>query len=478
MAESSGGRVVVVGAGPAGLAAAWELTRNGIGPLVVDRNVEVGGLARTMWVDGYGFDLGPHRFFTKNQEVLDMWRFFLGEDLLDVPRLTRIYYRNKFFAYPLKPFDALAKLGPIKTTRAVFSYGLQKAKRRDIDSAENFEDWIVAQFGRTLFEIFFKSYTEKVWGIPCDQIGKEWAGQRIKGLNLSEAIRSAFRRGKSDKVKSLIEEFYYPREGAGQLYDKMAEHIVAHGGEMRMASNIVRFEHDDQRIVALHTAEGERIAVDHAFVSAPITTVAQSLDPAPPESVLEAARTLYYRSHITVNLILDAPSPFPDNWIYIHAPQLRMARVANYASFSQSMIAKPGTCALSVEYFCFTSDDLWNMSDEDLIGFGTREMEEAGLLSASTVVKGFVVRESDSYPTYYLGHRAHFEVLFEHLSRFENLTLIGRAGMYRYNNQDHASLTGLYAVRNHLGQSSVDLFSINPEDVYIEEVHEVDRQPA
>jgi protoporphyrinogen oxidase len=471
------GRTVVVGAGPAGLAAAWELTRHGIAPLVLDRNTQVGGLARTIRRDGYGFDLGPHRFFTKNAEVLEMWRHFLGDDLLEVPRLTRIYYRGRFFNYPLKPLDALTKLGPITTARAIASYGAQRLRRAG-DEPENFEDWIVAGFGRRLYEIFFKTYTEKVWGIPCDQIGKEWAGQRIKGLDLAEAIRSAFRRGSSDKVKSLIERFYYPRRGAGELYERMTDETTRAGGEVRLGSEVVSFRTSGDRIESLVLADGSSIEVDHAFVSAPITAVAEALDPSPSQEVLDAARTLYYRSHITVNLVLDAPPPFPDNWIYIHAPELRMARVANYASFSTDMIGAPSTSALSVEYFCFTGDDLWNMTDEQLVELATDEMQRAGLLARGTVRDGFVVREADSYPTYYLGHREHFDTLFGDLSRLENLSLIGRAGMYRYNNQDHASLTGLYAVRNHLGTANVDLFSINPEDVYIEEVRELEGDHA
>lgn len=467
-------KVVVIGAGPAGLAAAWELTKHGIAPVVVDRNDQVGGLARTMWVDGFGFDIGPHRFFTKNEEVLDLWRFFLGEDLLTVPRLTRIYYRNKFFNYPLKPLDALTKLGLVTTTRAIASYGRQKL-HRDETEPHNFEDWIVARFGRTLYEIFFKSYTEKVWGIPCDQIGKEWAGQRIKGLSLTEAIRDAFSRSKSDKVKSLIEEFYYPRHGTGQLYDRMADVVTEAGGEVELKADITQIETDGDRILSLTTSDGRRFDVDHAFVSAPITAVAEALHPRAPEEVLAAARALHYRSHITVNLTLDSASPFPDNWIYVHSPDLRMARIANYSSFSPEMVPGPDRCGLSVEYFAFEGDDLWKMSDDELVSLGIDEMARAGLLDPSVVRKGFVVREADSYPTYYLGHREHFDVLHEHLGRFQNLSLIGRAGMYRYNNQDHASLTGLYSVRNHLGISDVDLFAINPEDVYIEEVREFER---
>ena len=461
--------VVVVGAGPAGLAAAYELAGRGIASTVVDRNDRPGGLARTIWRDGYGFDLGPHRFFTKNHEVLALWRDVLGEDLLEVDRLTRIYYRGKFFAYPLKPLDALAKLGPVTTSKAVASYATQRLKRRDSEP-ESFEDWIVGQFGRVLFEVFFKSYTEKVWGIPCDQIGKEWAGQRIKGLNLTQAIRHAFSSSRSDKVRSLVERFYYPRCGAGQLYEALVERLTAAGSSVRLGSEITRIETAGSRITKMTASEGEDLDVGHAFVSAPITMVAEALDPPAPADVLDAARSLRYRSHITVNLVVDGPPPFPDNWIYIHSPTLQMARVANYASFSRDLIPAPATSALSVEYFCFEGDELWRASDDDLVALAREEMRVAGLLDPALVRSGFVVREPDSYPMYYLGHRAQFDVLFEYLSRFENLSLIGRAGMYRYNNQDHALLTGMYAARNYLGDTDVDLFGINPEDEYIEEI--------
>ena len=463
-------RVVVVGAGPAGLAAAWELTKRGVSPLIVDRNEHVGGLARTIWRNGFGFDLGPHRFFTKNNEVMSLWREFLGEDLLEVERLTRIYYRNRFFSYPLKPVDALKKLGPLTTTRALASYGAQRLKR-SVDDPANFEEWITRQFGRVLYETFFKSYTEKVWGIDCSDIGKEWAGQRIKGLNLSSAIKNAFSFGKGDDVRSLVERFHYPRRGAGQLYERMAERLEAEGAEFALGETVTRVEAEGDRIRTLVCEpSGRRIDVKHAFVSAPITAFVEALRPESPVDILAAAKTLYYRSHITVNLALDQKSPFPDNWIYVHAPELRMARIANYSSFSRDMVPRPGTAALSVEYFCFESDYLWRMDEEDLIKLAVQEMRSAGLLAGARVLDGFVVREADSYPAYYLGHRDHFNILFDHLSRFVNLDLIGRAGMYRYNNQDHATLTGLYSVRNHFGETNVDLFDINPEDTYIEEM--------
>jgi protoporphyrinogen oxidase len=462
-------RIVVIGAGPAGLAAAHELARHGHQSLVIDKNDRVGGLARTIWRDGYGFDLGPHRFFTKNHEVLELWQEYLGDDLLDVDRLTRIYYRGRFFAYPLKPLDALAKLGPATTAKAVASYARERLRRHP-DEPKSFEDWIVSQFGRVLFDVFFKSYTEKVWGIPCDQIGKEWAGQRIRGLNLAQAVRHAFGRGRSQQVRSLVERYQYPRLGAGQLYDAMAARLESGGSEVRTGVEVVRIETDGDRITRVHCDDGSAVDVAHVFASAPITGVATALEPAAPGEVLDAAESLYYRSHITVNLVVEQEAPFPDNWIYIQSPELRMARVANYASFSKDLIGRPGTCGLSVEYFCFETDDLWAMSERELLDLAAREMDRSGLLDASTIADGFVVKEKESYPTYYLGHRAHFDVLFVYLSRFRNLSLIGRAGMYRYNNQDHASLTGLYAARNHLGLSDVDLFAINPEDEYIEEV--------
>lgn len=469
-------RIAIVGAGPAGLAAAWELSKAGVVSTVIDRNDRVGGLARTIWRDGFGFDLGPHRFFTKNREVLDLWQGFLGQDLLEVDRLTRIYYRGKFFSYPLKPMDALVKLGPVTTAKALASYGVQRFKRERTEP-ENFEDWIVSQFGRTLFETFFKSYTEKVWGIPCDRIGKEWAGQRIKGLSLSQAVRNAFRRGRSDNVRSLVERFYYPRRGAGQLYEEMAARVVSAGSRIELEADINRVETEGDKVVALVSGGGQRFEADHFFVSAPITAVAEALVPEAPADVLAAARSLYYRSHITVNLAIDAPSPFPDNWIYVHSPSLKMARIANYGSFSPDLLPGPDKGALTVEYFCFESDDIWALDDSDLVALATEEISRAGLLTPDVVRDGFVVREADSYPTYYLGHREHFDVLYGYLSRYSNLDLIGRAGMYRYNNQDHATLTGIYAARNHLGLTDRDLFEVNPEDEYLEEVRRGDPDP-
>lgn len=467
-------RPLVIGGGPSGLGAAMILAKAGSAPVVIERHEQLGGLARTVWFKKHGFDLGPHRFFTKNDEVLDHWKQMLQDDLLQVPRLTRIFYKGKFFAYPLKPFDALTKLGLIRTIQALASYARQKFQRQS-GEPENFEDWVIREFGNVLYEIFFKSYTEKVWGIPCDQISPAWAGQRIRGLSLGSAIVNSLRIPGRKQVRSLVEQFHYPRYGAGQLYDVMGDNIVSTGGTLRLGETVIACRMREGRIEQVETSLGVYKDPTHVFASAPITDVALMLQPEPPADVIDAARTLTYRSHITVNVIVDGPSPFPDNWIYIHQPSLKMARVANYNSFSSDLSPAQDSVGLSVEYFCFESDDLWMMDDDELVGLATRELALAELLSEERVRVGFVIREKDSYPTYYLGQTGQFEVLYSYLDAIENLTLIGRAGMYKYNNQDHALLTGLFAARNYLGLSDVDLFSINAEDAYLEEAEDVTR---
>lgn len=465
--------IVVVGAGPAGLGTALELARSCLKPIVIDRNDIVGGLARTIVRNGYRFDIGPHRFFTKNREIEQLWNQTLGEDFLAVDRLTRIFYRGRFFHYPLRPGNALLGLGPIRTARSVLSYAWQRLKSRR-DEPESFEDWIVEQFGRTLFEIFFKTYTEKVWGIPCDRISKDWAGQRIRGLNLSEAIANAIglrRRGKN-VVKSLVEQFSYPRLGAGQIYEAFATEVEATGGQILLETTLEEIRTDRNTVQALRCAGQHQglMPVSMVFASAPITDIVRSLKPEAPADVLRAAERLMYRAHITVNLVLDGPTPFPDNWVYIHSPEVQMARIANYNNFGPGMVPDRNTTALSVEYFCFEGDELWVKQDDDLITLAKDELQRVELVPKATLLDGFVVREADSYPTYYLGHHADFEICYEYLKRFTNLSLMGRAGMYRYNNQDHATLTGLYAARNWLGTADMDLFEINAEEEYLEEV--------
>ncbi|MBI4279285.1 MAG: FAD-dependent oxidoreductase [Armatimonadetes bacterium] len=468
-----GDQIVVIGAGPAGLCAALELARHGLAAVVLDRNDRVGGLARTIWYRGYGFDVGPHRFYTKSREIARLWKEILGDDLREVPRLTRIYYNGRFFHYPLKPLDVIFGLGPVTTLRAILSHAVERA-RPHRDEPANFEEWAVRQFGRVLYTIFFKAYTEKVWGIPCREIGREWAGQRIRAFNLTDVILNAFglkRRG-ARVVKSLVDRFYYPRLGAGQMHEAVAKRIRAAGGEILLNTPVTGLETAGDRIAAVRCGVGgeRRIPAAHVFASAPITALARALVPPPPPAIAAAAAALRYRTHITVNLIAKGDRLFPDNWIYIHSPAVKIVRVANYNNFSRDMVAKPGTSALSVEYFCAEGDELWRVDDAGLVALAADEMERVGLLPRSWVLDGFVVREPDSYPMFYLGHQAQFRALYDHLVRYRNLTLMGRAALYRYHSQDHAMLTGLYAARNFLGLSAVDLFSVDSDPNYFEEV--------
>lgn len=396
---SSSGPLVVLGAGPAGLSCAYELMQRGRACVVWEKNHIVGGLARTIEYKGYRFDIGPHRFYTKNDEVNAMWHKILGEDVVPVKRLTRIFYENQFFDYPLKPFNALRGLGLWTSISAVLSYCSAKW-HLDEQQPQNFEEWVVKNFGEVLYRIFFKTYTEKVWGLSCTSIGAEWAAQRIRGLNLKTAILSAVigqSRGKG-QIKSLVDLFYYPRTGAGLVYEKMAAALERYGSEVETATVATAIHHDGHRITKV---EGKGIhehrveETGHLFSSIPLTEFIMKLTPPAPTAVLEAAHSLYYRDHITVNLILRKRAIFSDNWIYVHSPEVKAARIADYGNFSENMLADKDTTAISVEYFVFAHEALWNMPDKDLIDLAVCELEQIGLVKREEMLDGFIVREKD-----------------------------------------------------------------------------------
>lgn len=462
--------IIIIGAGPAGLGAAYELSRQDTRCQVYDKNDSVGGLARTFYFHGYPFDVGPHRFYTKNNQINQLWQELLGADLLPVKRLTRIYYRNKLFYYPIRPMNALWNLGFLTSAAVFFSY-LGGKFRFWHRPPKNFEEWMVKHFGRRLYAIFFKTYTEKVWGISCQKLGPEWAGQRIKNLNLGQAISRAFFKSKDNAVKSLVEEFYYPRGGAGVLYQRLRQRITAAGSAVVSQASVETVRHQGKRITAVEvTVDKERriIPTQFLFSSMPITALVRRLRPTADPAVLAAADRLRYRDHLTVNLLMEQPELFPDQWIYIHDHQVQMARVTNYRNFFPPSEYPPGATPLSVEYFVFAdSSRLWQSPDSELIQLACRELVQVGLIQSGPAPQGFVVREKDSYPAYYIGYQREFAVLKNYLARFVNLQLIGRAGMYKYNNQDHALLTGILAARNFLGESH-DLWSINADDEYLE----------
>jgi protoporphyrinogen oxidase len=465
-------RYCILGAGPAGIGTAWELAQNGESDVVIiDRNGQIGGLARTEDFDGNLFDVGPHRFFTANAEVDSLWHTVLGNDFQPVSRLTRILYKNKLFKYPVSAIDALPKMGMIEAVHALSSY-LYARVAKNADESETFEQWVSAKFGDKLYKTFFKTYTEKVWGIPCAEIGAEWAAQRIKGLDLKAVIKNSLGLG-SGGAKTLVDQFNYPVRGAGMMYERMGERVVEKGQTIMLNTEVRSVERDGDRVTAIiahHPDEGHlRFESEHYVTSMPITHFVAATTPAFDADVLEAAEALYYRDHITVNLVIDGNSLFPDQWVYVHATDVEMARLANYNNFSSSMAAKKDTTVVSVEYFVFHDDDLWKKTDDELVRFGTEELERTGLVPVGSTQKGWIIRETESYPTYYLGFQEPYDKIKGAMDSLSNCTPVGRGGMYKYNNMDHSLYTGLLAGRNLVaGDRKYDLWQVNIDAEYHE----------
>ncbi|MBI5819637.1 MAG: FAD-dependent oxidoreductase [Verrucomicrobia bacterium] len=461
--------VVILGAGPAGLGAAYELARHQTPCTLVDKNKRVGGLARTLEFKGFRFDIGPHRFFTKEERVNQLWREVLGSEFVPVQRLTRIYYGQRFFHYPLKPLDALVGLGIARSIMAFGSYLYARMAYRRRE-ARSFEEWITFHFGWQLYDAFFKTYTEKVWGIPCSKIAAQWAAQRIRGLNLWRAAKSAFL-GNRDQVRTLTDQFHYPRLGAGMLYEKMADRVRSAGSHVFLERTVEEIHVSGNRVTGIRCADGQSLEVEpdgYLLSSIPITEFVTKLSVRPPPEVLAAAQRLKYRDHITVNLTYFGPRPFPDNWIYVHSEKVRTARITNYANFTRDMTPDADAHGLTVEYFCFRDDDLWKMRDDLLIQLAVDELKSIGVIRAENVRDGFVVREKDAYPAYYVGYESHLETVRNYVGSLVNVQMIGRGGLFKYGNQDHAVLTGILAARNLVGEEH-DLWFVHEESEYLEE---------
>jgi protoporphyrinogen oxidase len=464
--------VIVIGAGPAGLTAAYELARRKVPVTVLEQDRQGGGIARTATYKGFRFDIGGHRFFTKVAVVSRLWRQLLGDDLLRRPRLSRIIYRNRFFDYPLKPLNALFNLGLWTTLAILLSYF--RAKLFPIRTEVSFADWVTNRFGKRLFEIFFKTYTEKVWGIPCHTIGVQWAVQRIKGLSLRTALVTAlaprmFR--SSDEIKTLISEFWYPRLGPGMMWEALRDRTVALGGKVILGCRVTRIEHDGSRVLRVEVdQDGTPLGypADEVISSMPIKVLILALSPPAPEEVRAAAEHLTYRDFLTVALIVEGEDLFPDNWLYIHDETVRVGRIQNFGNWSPEMVPEPGKSCLGLEYFCAEGDDLWTMADAELVALAARELAAIGLVPGLTVLDGAVVRMPKAYPVYDEVYPSAIKLVREYLARFPNLQAVGRNGMHRYNNMDHSMLTGMLAVRN-LFHERLDLWAINVDDAYYEE---------
>jgi protoporphyrinogen oxidase len=465
--------VVIIGAGPAGLTAAYELSKSDVPCIVLEADTIVGGLARTVEYKGYRFDIGGHRFFTKVSLVEQMWKEVLGDDFLVRPRLSRIYYNSKFFQYPLEPKNALLGLGVFETARCACSY--IAAKLFPEKPEDHFEAWVSNRFGRRLFEIFFKSYTEKVWGVPCRQIGAEWAAQRIRGLSLTSlawnAIRPKRRQDKGRVIKTLINEFHYPRLGPGMMWAKAREVVESRNTRVAFNSPVEKIFWQPGGVTAVRAA-GKDYAGLHFISSMPIRQLIQCLDPAPPDYLQEAADDFKYRDFLTVALICKGNNLFPDNWIYIHDPRVKVGRVQNFGNWSPEMVPGADTSCLGLEYFCFEGDELWDAPDEELKNLARREISCLGLVRPEAVIDAAVVRMPKAYPVYDETYQRGLAAVRRFLQIVPNLQLVGRNGMHRYNNQDHSMLTAILAARNIRG-GNYDLWQVNVDEEYGEQGSEI-----
>lgn len=441
----------IIGAGPAGLTAAYELARNQAAPLVLDKSDQVGGIARSEQYRGFIFDIGGHRFHTDVDEIRAMWKELLGPDLLRVPRTSHIYFNGRLIKYPLKVLDTLRNLGPLASAAAILSY--LRAKISPPAEVANLEQWIIGRFGERIYRTFFKEYSEKVWGIPCDKIQADWAAQRIEGLSLWGAIANALWGKKTSS--SLIDEFLYPRLGSGMMWEEMAGRVNTLGGEVALGQEVTGLEiHGDrvERVIINNGGQARTLKVGHLISSMPLPHLIKRITPAPPDTVQQAAASLGERSFILVGLITEAwdQEGAPWQWLYVHDPKLHVGRVQNYRAWSPHMIPDPAMSSMGMEYFCDQGDDLWNLSDAELVRLATAELDALWPGRGAEVRDGVVYRQPWAYPVYHLDYQEALATVQGYLGGIGNLQTIGRSGLHRYNNQDHSMLTGLDAAQRYL----------------------------
>jgi len=469
--------VAIIGAGPAGLTAAYLLAKNRASVTVLEADPDyVGGISRTIHHKGFCFDIGGHRFFSKSKQVEDLWNEILPNDMLERPRSSRIFYNNQFYSYPLKPLEALTKLGIWESALCAFSYARARAFPKS--DPKTFEDWVTNQFGARLFRTFFKTYTEKVWGMSCKEISADWAAQRIKGLSLSSAIKNGLfsrQSSRESQIKTLIQTFRYPRKGPGMMWEACARKTRQMGGQILTGHRVTHcsFDRRQRRWSVEYQSRGSRhasITADHLVSSAPLRELVQSISPRFPEPVIHAAASLKYRDFITVAVTLKESRPLPDNWIYIHDPGVKVGRVQNYKSWSPEMVPDPSCCCYGLEYFCFEGDGLWTSTDAELIDLAKRELESIGLARRADILDGCVVRQPKAYPVYDDEYAQNVATIREEMERnYPNLHLVGRNGMHKYNNQDHAMMTAMLTVDNILAGAPVyDIWRVNQDAEYHE----------
>jgi len=461
-------KIVIIGAGPAGLAAGHCLSRQGVETILVEKEAQVGGLSRTICFGGNYFDIGGHRFYTKNNEVMGWWRSLLKEDFLTVPRSSRIYYQGRLFRYPISLKDVLLGLGFFDAIWIFFSY--LKSRFFPYRQETNLKEWLTNRFGHRLYKIFFKDYSEKVWGIPCERISADWAAERIKGVSVLTTLRHALLKGRGNSIKTFISEFYFPRLGAGMMYEAAAREITAQGAQIHFSTEVSEICHKDRQVIGLICRNGtakepfEIQGTDYCS-SMPITSLVQRMNPPANKEVLTACEKLRYRDLVMVYLIIKKESLFKDQWIYVHSPDIHVSRIQNFNNWSRDMVVDPKTTSLGLEYFCQQGDAFWKKTDEELIRLASDELERLKLLLKEEIFQGYVVRVSKAYPVYEKGYREALTTVKQFVTSFSNLQCIGRYGMFHYNCMDHPVQTGFLAAQNVLG-SQHDLWALNERDSY------------
>ena len=460
-------KVAVIGAGPAGITCAYELVKAGVQTDVYEASTVVGGLARTIELWGQRVDLGPHRFFSKDPRVNKLWLEVVGDDYIMIDRLTRILYKNKFFDYPLKGFDVVNKLGPAETLRCLVSYAAQSLRPGESrESVETFESWVTRKFGKRLYEIFFKTYSEKLWGIPCTELDADFAVQRIKKFSMLEALKAAFT-SSNNKHKTLVDRFAYPYCGSGTVYERMASYVSENGGSIHLKSPVKRVINSGPEVNGIELESGELGEYAHVVSTMPLTLLVTRLD-STPQDVIDSAKSLRFRNTILVYLNVQEVDLFPDNWIYIHSPDLLLGRVTNFRNWSRELYGDEKSTILALEYWCNEPDPLWSQTDSQLIELARREICQTGLVKDKDISEGFVHRINRCYPVYSIGYQKKLEPIMDYLNQMRGLTAIGRYGSFKYNNQDHSILMGILAADNIANGANNDLWAINTDYEYQE----------
>jgi protoporphyrinogen oxidase len=455
-------RVAVIGAGPAGITAAYELVKGGAEVEVFEAGATVGGLSRSFELWGQTVDLGPHRFFSNDLRVNKLWLEVIGKDYAMIDRLTRIYYKKKFFNYPLKPANALKNMGVITAINCVASYMKEKVwPSFRADQNETFESWVVGRFGRKLFEMFFKSYSEKLWGIPCDKLDADFAAQRIKKFSLGEAIKGALGIGKG-KHKTLVDQFAFPLQGTGVVYERMAEYVRTHGGQVHLKTPVRRVIHENKKVTGLELADGTQKQFDQVISTMPFTQLVKGLGDLPAEVQL-GVDSLKFRNTVLIYLNVQAIDLFKDQWLYVHSPDLGTGRVTNFRNWVPELYGNSPNSILALEYWCYDEDPLWTQPDEELIERAKTEIRSTGLVGKANIDLGHVVRIKRCYPVYSTGYKKHLDPVVQFVRSFDGLIPIGRYGSFKYNNQDHSILMGLMAAENILANKGHDLWSVNTD---------------